>query len=147
MEILRYPTGMLRQLSANVTEFGTEHLIDLVANMQDFVRTHAALGLAAVQIGVHKRVIVVKSGDKIIHMVNPLIIGHLVTQFLHAEQCLSLNGVFYVPRWKNITVIYQDVHGKYHTSDFEGLDSFVVQHEVDHLSGILIKDYKYNTQL
>ena len=78
-------------------------------------------------------------------MINPRIVRHSVKQTAlpDGEGCLSIDDVYegLVPRHKRITVEYYDVDGEKHTEKFKGYPSIVVQHEMDHLSGILFYDH------
>lgn len=78
-------------------------------------------------------------------MINPRIVRHSVKQTAlpDGEGCLSIDDVYegLVPRHKRITVEYYDIDGEKHTEKFRGYPSIVVQHEMDHLSGVLFYDH------
>lgn len=78
-------------------------------------------------------------------MINPRIMRHSVKQTAlpDGEGCLSIDDVYegLVPRHKRITVEYYDINGDKHTEKFKGYSSIVVQHEMDHLNGILFYDH------
>ena len=95
------------------------------------------VGMAANMIGVCKAIIAVVVGGKIVIMQNPQIIlkkGEYQTE----EGCLSLSGVRPTKRYREISVTYQDESGRKRTERFTGFTAQIIQHEVDHLNGVLI---------
>ena len=108
---------------------------------QDLVDTlHAnkrSVGLAANMIGVSKRIIVVKFGKTELLMFNPVLRAKH-SRYTNEEGCLSLEGARTVTRYFTITVEYRDPDWKLRTITFHGLPAEIVQHEMDHLEGILI---------
>lgn len=118
--------------------FGEDnHLID---DLIDTANAHIenCAGLACIQIGVPKKVIVVKVGDKFIPMVNPMIIKRSQETFIAKEKCLSLDGEREVKRHKRIKVGFLTKDGKKNCYDIGGFLAQVIQHECDHLQGKLI---------
>ncbi len=98
------------------------------------------VGLAAPQIGVSKTVLVYDIGRSGT-MVNPRIIAHSEETEVGEEGCLSVPGVYGpVERYQWIVVEYRDINGKYKKEKFSGFDARVIQHEIDHLNGILFVD-------
>lgn len=94
-------------------------------------------GMAANMIGVRKRIIIVSMGFTNLVMYNPVIVkksGPYETE----EGCLSLSGVRKTTRYQQIEVEYQDSAWKKKSESFSGWTAQVIQHEVDHLNGILI---------
>lgn len=111
--------------------------------IQDMIDTAEAnkencCGLAAVQIGEHKRVIVVLNNGKFIPFINPVIIQKSKETYTAKEMCLSLDGVREVKRHHGIKVIYKTRNGKSMCMAFSGRTAQIIQHECDHLDGILI---------
>lgn len=95
------------------------------------------VGMAANMIGYSKRIIIVSLGMMDMVMLNPMIVkksGAFETE----EGCLSLSGVRKTTRYRKITVRYQDEQLKSHTQDFTGWIAQIIEHECDHLDGILI---------
>ena len=95
------------------------------------------VGLAANMIGVRKQIIVVNGGFGNMAMVNPVIIkksGAYETE----EGCLSLTGTRKTTRYQNIEVEYLDTGWKKHRQKYSGWTAQIIQHELDHLSGIII---------
>lgn len=119
-------------------EFGKdEHIID---DMIDTAIEHKdkCVGLAAVQIGVHKRVILVWDGIKFKPFINPFIVKHSNKSYVSKEGCLSVEGLRYTKRYNWVTVIYKERNGKTKKETFSGYGAQIIQHEIDHLNGILI---------
>ncbi len=97
------------------------------------------IGLAAPQIGIHKRVVIIRTKDKI-NLVNPKIKERREFTLSKGEGCLSLPGIR-KDIWRyNEVLVVDDLHPNGFVAT--GLDAFVIQHEVDHLFGKLITDYK-----
>ena len=109
---------------------------------QDLLETLIAhkdgcVGMAANMIGVAKRIIAFESEDGYLVMFNPVILkksGPYNTE----EGCLSLEGVRLTRRWKSIKVQYETADGKPRIRTFTGWTAQIIQHEIDHCSGILI---------
>jgi peptide deformylase len=138
----------LTQISEEVTQFDTDTdktLAELVSGMMMTMARHRGQGLAAVQIGVMKRVIIVTTSyhDKpptdIWVMINPVITRTLNRFVTEREGCLSIPGLSYsVSRPAKCDVTWQDLQGNTRSWGFSGSLARAVQHEVDHLNGILI---------
>lgn len=129
--------NFLTQKSETVTvEEAQSIIIDLLETANEHIDNCA--GLAAPQIGVLKKVIVVRSGNSFFPMINPMIIKKSGKKFVNNEGCLSLEGTRSVERYSNVLVSYQDKTGKRLTKTFNGLLAIIVQHETDHLNGKLI---------
>ena len=108
-------------------------------DLQDTLAAHAheCVGMAANMIGIRKRVIIANIGILNLVMYNPVIVkksGEYQTE----EGCLSLTGKRACTRYRNITVEYRDAGWKKHRQDFSGWPAQIVQHEADHLEGIII---------
>ena len=113
----------------------------LIQDMLDTANAHKVncAGLAAIQIGVPKRVILVRQGDKFTPFINPKIVRFGPGVYFATEGCLSVDGAKQVKRYRSIMVSYTDEKGKRHTAKrFNGYEAQIVQHEVDHLNGKLI---------
>ncbi len=130
-------TEFLTQKSETVS---VEEAQEIVTDLLDTASHHIdnCAGLAAPQIGVLKKVIVVRSGSSFFPMINPMIIKKSGKKFVNNEGCLSLEGSRSVERYSNVLVSYQDKTGKRLTKTFNGLLAIIVQHETDHLNGKLI---------
>ena len=132
-----------------VTEFGTDALRQLVADMHDTMRAAMGAGLAAPQIGVDRQVVVFGSDvpnprypDRPLVpatvLINPVITPVGDEEALDWEGCLSVPGLRgRVPRWSHIRYTGYDMQGNAIERDVDGFHARVVQHECDHLAGIL----------
>ncbi len=147
-QILIHPDPRLRKVCEPVTDFGegTNALAqELLGTMYDA----PGLGLAAPQIGVLQRVLVMdcaKTDDgeepAPICMINPELIEQADDRNAREEGCLSLPRIFVpIERPAAVRVRFQDPDGQVHERDFEGLWGTCVQHEMDHLDGKLFIDY------
>lgn len=130
-------TEFLTQKSEQVN---LEEAQEIITDLLDTANHHIdnCAGLAAPQIGINKRVVVVRNGDHFFPMVNPVVVKKSGKKFLNHEGCLSLEGSRSVERYSNVLVNYMDSKGKRQTKSFNGLLAVIVQHEVDHLNGKLI---------
>jgi peptide deformylase len=138
-EIIRYPNPVIRKKSEFVEEVN-EEIKKLIEDMTDTMYASRGVGLAAVQIGVLKRVIVVNVGEELITMVNPEILENEGESRME-EGCLCLPGVLIdVKRSEKVKVKGLNDKGEEIVVDVEGLLARALQHEVEHLDGILIID-------
>jgi peptide deformylase len=143
-----YGDPILRRRASEVTVFD-ERLRQVADAMVDAMAYESGVGLAAPQVGIEERILVAlqmktpddSDADPIV-MVNPEVVGRSPETWLFEEGCLSIPGIRGdVTRPERITVRYQDVDGKSHLIDLEGMFARVVQHEIDHLDGKLFIDY------
>ena len=164
-EILEVPDPRLKTVSEPVTEFGDE-LNELVSDMFDTMYDASGIGLAAIQVGVPKRVLVIDlqpededaepepcnhDGHEHVHyptkkeprvFINPEILDPAEDLASYQEGCLSVPDIFAdVDRPATCRVRYQDLEGETHEEDMEGLMATCIQHEMDHLEGILFIDH------
>lgn len=143
-EILHYPEPVLKQKSVVVTEFN-EDLKQLADDMVETMYAAPGVGLAAPQVGVLQRLIILDcSGSEeeadLIVAVNPEIIDDSGDS-LEEEGCLSVPGFYAsVKRHEQVTMRYQDVEGNVHEREADGLLAIGMQHELDHLEGVLFVD-------
>lgn len=99
------------------------------------------LGLSANQVGLKERVCAINMGSEIWTMFNPEIIDHSLVLSEYQEGCLSYPGLYLkVPRWENITVEFKAINGKFVRQKFSGMTAVCIQHELDHLDGIVYTD-------
>lgn len=140
--ILIAPDWRLNIVSEEITSFDTS-IIELKQDLEDTLgKTKNGIGLAAPQIGVNLRAILVDTvmGTKErVFMANPVILAEMGEEANFNEGCLSVPKLR-VKRNRHafITVRYQDEFGVHHTLSTGGLMSICIQHEIDHLNGILI---------
>ena len=140
-QIRQYPDVALRMKAHDVTEFD-EELVALVERMQILMKDAQGVGLAATQLGMLRRVFVFDpddTGPKAV--VNPRLLDASDEQETDEEGCLSLRDVRVpVERPIRVTLEGKDPAGEDVRHELEGLAARVVQHEVDHLDGVLILD-------
>ena len=112
----------------------------LITDMLDTANAHKenCAGLACIQIGVAKRVILVRQGDNFVPFINPMIIKKSPTTYMARESCLSLDGYRIVKRHNSVKVVYTNMKGKRKVQEFNGYIAQIIQHEVDHCNGLLI---------
>lgn len=113
--------------------------LPIARDLLDTLRSHAGecVGMAANMIGQAVRIIVFDHDGVPTIMMNPEIIAQL-TPYDTEEGCLSLPGVRKTKRWQVITVRYQDMMMREHTDVYTGWTAQIIQHEADHLNGILV---------
>ena len=127
---------ILRKKCRPVEKFD-ERLWELLDDMAETMYKNDGVGLAAPQVGILRRAVVIDAGDGLIELVNPVITASSGSQEEY-EGCLSCPGEFgIVKRPKKVTVKDQDRHGKTFTRDGEDLLARAFCHEIDHLEGIL----------
>lgn len=144
-QIVNYPDPVLREKAREVQKI-TPQIGKLVTNLVDTMYDAAGVGLAAPQIGVSKRVIVIDPGDNLIVLINPEIVRLEGEEELGEEGCLSIPGVWgKVKRAPWVTVRGYDLQGKPVAYDAEGLAARAFQHEIDHLDGIVFLDRAVKT--
>ena len=114
--------------------------IQTVRDLLDTVKANEerCVGMAANMIGVHKTILVALIGDEYIAMINPKIVDKSKETYETEEGCLSLNGVRTVTRHRIITVEYMDKKFKRRREIFREFEAEIIQHEIDHFSGIII---------
>ena len=125
----------LRQKS----EPATREDLGVGRDLQDTLRANRdrCAGMAANMIGVKKRIIIVNAGFADVVMVNPVLLAK-DTPYEAEEGCLSLDGTRKTTRWQNIEIEYTDASCKKRRQRFSGWIAQIIQHEMDHLEGILI---------
>ncbi len=147
LKIVEYPDKRLREKSKAIEKFD-EELHRLLDAMYDVMMELNGIGLAAIQVAHPKQVLILnipdeedeQSIDNLIEMINP-VITQTSGETTYQEGCLSV-PTFYEDnnRHESITVNYQDRDGNTKTVEAEGLLSIAIQHEMDHLNGILFID-------
>ena len=144
--ILTEPNSILRQVSKAVEEVGNVER-ELMKDMLETMYSANGIGLAAIQIGVPKRMIVLdiskeENKKNPMYFVNPIIKNQNSTLSTYEEGCLSVPNIFVeVDRPSACEVEYLDYHGEKQILKVEGLLATCIQHECDHLDGKLMLDY------
>ena len=144
LNILRYPDPRLHTRAKPVAEVD-DRIRRLVADMHETMLAADGVGLAATQVDVHERVIVIDtsdSRDELHVLINPAIIARS-DEFVSADEgCLSVPETYdKVQRHARVTVRALDQHGQLRDLDAEGLLAVCVQHEMDHLEGKVFVEY------
>ena len=143
--IITEPNKILRQVSQSVKSVGKEEQ-KIMDDMLETMYQANGIGLAAIQIGIPKRIIVLdvskKEEKKPMYFVNPVIDNKDTENSTYEEGCLSVPNFFAeVDRPKKCRVEYLDYNGQKKVLEAEGLLATCIQHEMDHLEGILFIDY------
>ena len=147
--ILTEPNKILRQISLPVEKVGKE-VQALMDDMLETMYNAKGIGLAAIQIGIPKRIIVMdiskdKEKNNPMYFVNPIINNRNLNLSKYLEGCLSLPDQFAeVDRPSTCEVEYLDYNGNKKILKTDGLFSTCIQHEMDHLEGILFIDHLSN---
>lgn len=148
-QILTIPTDndKLRQKSKEVTSFD-KSLADLVTDLSQTLEAQKdppGLGLSAPQIGVFKRVFVARVRNKIKHFINPQLLKFSQKEASFLEGCFSVPLLYgHVTRPAEIDLGYNDKLGKKIQNHFKGIPARIIQHEIDHLDGILFIDHVHS---
>jgi peptide deformylase len=151
LPIVEVPDPRLRQVSSPVEEVDDE-VRALIADMFDTMYAAPGIGLAAIQIGVPKRLLVIdlqepeeEDGEPVRDprvFINPEILTHSEVELPYQEGCLSVPDQYAeVERPDRIRARWLDEQGVSHEEDIEGLLAICLQHEMDHLEGILFIDH------
>lgn len=138
-QIVQIGEDILRQKAQEVTKI-TPNIHKLLDNMAETMYEANGVGLAAPQIGVPKRVVVVDVGSGLIELINPVIVKK-TGEALEQEGCLSVPGVVgEVRRAQKVVLQALNREGEVMEYEADGLLARAFQHEVDHLNGILFVD-------
>lgn len=139
---LRYDGDMILYKESKKVEVFDEHLKQMVEDMFETMYKYNGVGLAAPQIGILKRVLVIDTGEEgeKLEMINPKI-TKLEKEVILSEGCLSFPNVFgNVRRYNYTEAEYMTKDGEKKTIKAEGLLAQAIQHEIDHLNGVLFID-------
>lgn len=141
LPIRLWPDPVLREKAVDVVDFGPE-LHELLDNMRETMLVEDGVGLAAQQVGSTQRVAVFTNGTDIFEFINPMIVERQREANIKDEYCLSLEGMTFrdVARSTAIRLHWQDRFGEIHTFPFTGFSARAIQHELDHLNGVLLID-------
>ena len=143
LKILQYPDERLHTVAATVPEV-TDEIRTLVQNMAETMYAAPGIGLAATQVDMHQRVIVIDTSDthdRLHVLINPEIIASS-GESDHEEGCLSVPGIFEkIRRAERVTVKALGRDGNSFVLDADGLLAVCIQHEMDHLLGKVFVEY------
>jgi peptide deformylase len=144
LTILRYPDERLHRVAKPVDAVD-ERIRRLVADLLETMYDAEGIGLAATQIDVHERVIVIDTSetrDQPLVLINPELVATSEGTVLAEEGCLSVPTIYdKVPRHERVTVRALDRDGKVFEREAEGLLAVCIQHEMDHLLGKVFVEY------
>lgn len=144
LKILTVPNKILLSKSENVTDF--ERAKRIVSGMFTVLYDSGGVGLAAPQVGILERIIVINppnmNGVFPTIFINPEIVYKSTEKIISNEGCLSIPGYNdNVSRYREIKINYNDLNGNLCEYDASGIISIILQHEIDHLNGILFIDH------
>ena len=138
LPILRFPDPRLRTRAAPISEIDNG-IRRLAGDMAETMYEAPGIGLAATQVDIHKRLIVIdisETHDELLTLINPEILECSTDTQVGEEGCLSVPGIYdKVERAERVTVRYLDLDGKVCLIEAEGLLAVCLQHEIDHLDG------------
>lgn len=143
LPILKYPNERLHIVAQPVKEID-ERIKKLTQDMAETMYEARGIGLAATQIDVHERVVVIDLSEErndLLVLINP-VITHKEGETTYEEGCLSIPTVYdKVQRAEKVSIEYKDLDGKTQKLDADGLLAICIQHEIDHLDGKLFIEY------
>ena len=144
LNIVKYPDELLHQKSTEVSQFDKE-LKKIVKDMFDTMYQNNGIGLAGVQVGILKKIIVIhidtEDENFKSEVINPKILSFSKDESVMREGCLSVDGKMYdIKRPNEVVVEFYKCDGKKYTINAKGLLAKCFQHEIDHLNGITIAD-------
>jgi peptide deformylase len=143
LKIIQYPDERLHKVAEKVNSV-TEDTRKLINNMAETMYAAPGVGLAATQVDVHQRIIVVDTsehGDNLMVFINPEIVSKN-GESEYEEGCLSVPGIYEkVNRAEQISVKALNIQGELFTMDASGLLAVCIQHEMDHLLGKVFVEY------
>ncbi|QGZ53435.1 MULTISPECIES: peptide deformylase [Paraburkholderia] len=144
LNILHYPDKRLHKVAKPV-EVVNDRIRKLVADMAETMYAAPGVGLAATQVDVHERVVVIDvsdAHDELRVFINPEIIWSSAEREVHEEGCLSVPGIYdEVERAEKVRVRAMNEKGETYEVDCEGLLAVCIQHEMDHLMGKVFVEY------
>ena len=143
LHVLQSPAPALREPSVEVpvSAIKTERMDQLVKDLVETMKLENGVGIAAPQVGVSERVIIVETGAGPEAFVNPVITRRSLRRVESEEGCLSVPGVYgIVKRHKGVRVEAMNTNGERVALDVKVFPAIIFQHEIDHLDGILFVD-------
>ena len=144
MDIVHFPNPMLKSKSADVDPATDTSLPKLIADMVETMRAEEGVGLAAIQVGVPKNVLVYDPSpnqDEAHALINPVVVSHSDELVEGEEGCLSFPGTYFpVSRYTSVVVDALAPNGDPVRIEAEGWPAVILQHEIDHLNGVVILD-------
>lgn len=153
-DIIKYPDNRLREKTSELTRFEVSKrwTQDTIARMIVTMLSHGGVGLAAPQVGIDKKIILIDrrfsaSNGGVLVMINPILTERSEEQYRMEEGCLSFPGQrFKVSRNQWVKANYMDIVGQNKQETFHGIEAQIVQHEIEHLHGVLLVDKGENSE-
>lgn len=143
LNILKYPDERLHTVAKPVTQVD-DRIRQLVADMAETMYEAKGIGLAATQVNVHERVVVIdlsEERNQLLVLINPTI-THKTGETTYEEGCLSVPGIYEtVSRAERVSVEALNLQGETFTLETDGLLAICIQHELDHLAGKVFVEY------
>lgn len=140
MEVLTSENKILRHKAKRVFKIDDQIRTVCVSMVNTMIKMNG-VGLSGNQVGILKRIIVILHDNKPLVLINPEITNYSEETILSEEGCLSIPETFIdKKRYKTITVKYRDTKGVPHLEKYHDLSARIIQHEIDHLDGILMTD-------
>ncbi|MEW6407764.1 MAG: peptide deformylase [Patescibacteria group bacterium] len=141
MKILTIPNPILRQKSQEIKDISNPEIQKLIPKMIQTMQANKGIGLACPQVGKSIRLIIIATKNGAIPFINPKILWHSKKEEIDEEGCLSLPKIYgLVKRWQEVKIEAFDINGKKEKIKAQGLFARVLQHEIDHLDGVLFID-------
>ncbi|MBD3281345.1 peptide deformylase [Candidatus Uhrbacteria bacterium] len=141
--VLTYKDASVRECSIEVPaeEITTKEFQDYLDKLIKTMKVEDGIGIASPQVGINKRIFIAHIKHQDMAFINPEIVKSSEATVETEEGCLSVPGVYgNVTRPKRVTIQAADRHGRKMELDLKNLDAVVVQHELDHLDGVLFVD-------
>ena len=141
LKVLKEPNPILRQKTVKIKDPLDKKIQDLILNMLETMYAENGVGLAAPQVGISLRLCVIETDSNQHVLINPQITAKSTSKIISEEGCLSVpNKWFPISRYSEVQVRYTDEFGKPRKIKGQGLLARALQHELDHLDGLLILD-------
>ena len=145
LEILKYPNPILRKKALEIKNPTDPKIKQLISDMMSALRSHDGLGLAAPQAGQSLRLCIAEVDHELFVLINPEIKKYSGKEINMEEGCLSFPGKYLpIKRYEKVKIKALDSNGKKQIIRAKGLLARVLQHEIDHLSGVLLVDRANN---
>ena len=141
LDILKNPDPQLRAVAAEVSLEEIKKLQPLLSDLKETMIASDGVGIAAPQVGVGKRIIIVDMQGQPTAFINPMIIGRSLRKVNGEEGCLSVPGIYgIVKRHKAVRMHALNEEGQPVELNLKDLPAIIFQHEIDHLDGVLFID-------
>ncbi|HLD27761.1 MAG TPA: peptide deformylase [Patescibacteria group bacterium] len=141
LKIVKYPNKILRKRSRKVKNFLSSEIQQFIRELKETMMSEDGIGLAANQVDKDLRILAVRTDEGPMAFINPVIYYKSFARDLAEEGCLSFPDIFgIIRRSKSIRLFYRDEQGRFRHLKAQGLLARVLQHEIDHLRGVLFID-------